>query len=117
MVLILVRHGKSLWNKQNRFTGFKDIELCDDGIVEAKNCASIIKRKGLIIDHCFTSDLKRAIHTSEIIKEENYGHYSIVKSKFLKERDYGELTGLNKNQVKEIYGEKQVQKWRRSYFN
>ena len=117
MVLILVRHGKSLWNKQNKFTGFEDIDLCDDGIVEAKNCASIIKQKGLRIDHCFCSDLKRAIHTSEIIKQENFGHYSILKSKCLRERDYGELTGLNKNQVKETYGDKQVHKWRRSYFD
>ena len=108
MVLILVRHGKSLWNKQNKFTGFKDIDLCDDGIIEAKKCAKIIKLKGINIDHCFTSDLIRTVNTASIIKNELYENFSIVKSQSLRERDYGDLTGLNKNEVKVKYGEKQV---------
>ena len=117
MVLILVRHGKSLWNKQNKFTGFKDIDLCDDGIIEAKKCAKIIKLKGINIDHCFTSDLIRTVNTASIIKNELYENFSIVKSQSLRERDYGDLTGLNKNEVKVKYGEKQVFKWRRSYYD
>jgi len=117
MVLILVRHGKSLWNKENRFTGFEDIDICEEGINEAIHCGNLIKQKNINIDYCFTSDLIRTINTANIIKEQLNNNYNIIQSKHLRERDYGDLTGLNKDEVKEKYGEKQVHKWRRSYYD
>ena len=117
MVLILVRHGNSLWNKQNKFTGFKDIDLSDEGKREAIKCAKIIKSKGINIDYCFTSDLSRTINTASIIKNELSSNFNTIKSSSLRENDYGDLTGLNKNEIKLKYGENQLFKWRRSYYD
>jgi bisphosphoglycerate-dependent phosphoglycerate mutase len=117
MVLILVRHGKSLWNLENRFTGFKDIGLCDEGVIEAQNCAKIIQNKKIKIDICYSSDLIRTIETSTIIKTNLKQDYPLNTSINLRERDYGDLTGQNKDNIKEIYGEKQLKKWRRSYYD
>ena len=119
MSLTVVRHGESVWNKQNLFTGFKDVELSEDGIKEAKACADEIKSSctGMKYDAAFTSNLQRAYTTCEIIKSElDYYDidFPIVKLPSLNERDYGDLTGLNKKDTAEKYGEEQVQLWRRS---
>ena len=119
MSLTIVRHGESVWNKQNLFTGFKDVELSEDGIIEAKECANEIKSNcvGMRYDAAFTSNLQRAYKTCEIIKSElDYYDidFPIVKLSNLNERDYGDLTGLNKKDTAEKYGEEQVQLWRRS---
>ena len=109
MQLTIIRHGQSQWNKLNLFTGFKDIDLTDEGIIEAKNCINNEK-----FDIAFTSNLKRAYKTCEIIKDETNQDYSIIKNESLNERDYGDLTGKNKLETIKIYGEDQVQLWRRS---
>lgn len=117
MVLFLIRHGKSLWNKENRFTGKTDIDLCEEGINEAKNCAKEIFNEVSFVDACFTSDLLRAKNTANIIKEELNMDFEITNSRDLDERDYGDLTGENKDTMIEKYGEEQIRKWRRSYFD
>ena len=120
--LILLRHGQSKWNLENRFTGWKDIDLSDKGILEAKESGKLIKNKEIMIDCVYTSNLKRAINTAHYaMKEAGYKHLfkndnliSISHSS-INERDYGDLTGLNKNQTAEKYGKEQVQIWRRSF--
>ena len=119
MSLTIVRHGESVWNKQNLFTGFKDVELSDEGIKEAKECAIEIKSNshGMVYHAAFTSNLQRAYKTCEIIKSELDNKdidFSIKRLENLNERDYGDLTGLNKKETAEKYGEEQVQLWRRS---
>ena len=116
MVLIVLRHGQSIWNKENRFTGWEDVPLSNDGIEEAKIAGDILKKYK--IDCIFTSDLKRTIQTSDIIQDE-IGQYTanIFTTAALKERDYGDLTGKNKDELKELYGENQIKEWRRSYFS
>jgi enolase len=109
MQLTIIRHGQSQWNKLNLFTGSKDIDLTDEGIIEAKNCINNEK-----FDVAFTSNLKRAYKTCEIIKKETNQNYNIIKNDELNERDYGDLTGKNKSETIEIYGENQVKLWRRS---
>jgi len=120
--LILLRHGQSKWNLENRFTGWEDIDLSDKGILEAKESGKLIKNKEIMIDCVYTSNLKRAINTAHYaMKEAGYKHLfkndnliSISHSS-INERDYGDLTGLNKNQTAEKYGKEQVQIWRRSF--
>jgi 2,3-bisphosphoglycerate-dependent phosphoglycerate mutase len=114
MVLIVVRHGQSLWNSLNKFTGFIDIDLSDNGINEAKKVGKFLKNYNF--DYCYTSDLKRAINTAKIIKNELNQNYNILEYSELKERDYGDLTGKNKDEIKEEFGEEQLKKWRRSYY-
>ena len=120
--LVLLRHGQSQWNLENRFTGWKDIELSEDGILEAKESGRFIKEKKIPIDIVYTSGLKRAIDTAIIaMKEANYDHLFnndeliIIKNIAVNERDYGDLTGLNKQETAEKYGKEQVHIWRRSY--
>ncbi len=114
--LILVRHGQSLWNKERRFTGFADIELSEKGKLEAKNAGNLIKKLGIDFDACFSSKLKRATNTLNIILETlNKNNLEISKSWELNERHYGGLTGLNKDDTIKKYGEKQVLIWRRSF--
>ena len=112
MKLTIVRHGQSEWNKKNLFTGFKDIELTEEGIMEAKECKSQMDSEKY--DIAFTSKLKRAYNTCEIIKEELKQDFPIIYNSSLNERDYGDLTGKNKKEMVEIYSEKQVHLWRRS---
>jgi enolase len=114
MVLIVVRHGQSLWNSLNKFTGFVDIDLSENGINEAKKVGKFLKDYNF--DYCYTSDLKRAINTAKIIKKELNQNYDILEFSELKERDYGNLTGKNKDEIKKEYGEEQLKKWRRSYY-
>ena len=120
--LVLLRHGQSQWNLENRFTGWKDIELSENGILEAKESGRLIKEKKIPIDIVYSSGLKRAIDTATIaMKEANYDHLFnngeliIIKNIAVNERDYGDLTGLNKQETAEKYGKEQVHIWRRSY--
>ena len=109
MKLTIIRHGQSEWNKLNLFTGFKDVDLSDEGVIEAKQCLTNEK-----YDIAFTSNLKRAYKTCEIIKEETKQNFNIIYDEALNERDYGDLTGNNKIQIAKKFGEEQVQLWRRS---
>ncbi|ANF17062.1 phosphoglyceromutase [Buchnera aphidicola (Schlechtendalia chinensis)] len=114
--LILMRHGESKWNKLNKFTGWKDIDLSETGISEAKECAKLLKSKEFNFNYAYTSVLKRSIHTMwTIIKHLNQSWIPIKKSWHLNERHYGSLQGLNKDDVIKEYGNEQVQKWRRGF--
>ena len=113
--LVLVRHGQSMWNFENKFTGWTDVELSPKGIAEAKEAGKVLKEKGFSFDLAFTSVLKRAEDTlGYILKEINEENIEIKRSWKLNERHYGALQGLNKEETKEKYGEKQVLLWRRS---
>ena len=113
--LVLVRHGQSMWNLENRFTGWTDVELSEQGIKEAKEAGKVLKEKGFSFDVAYTSVLKRANDTLEYILEElGEQDIPVKKSWRLNERHYGALQGLNKDETKEKYGEEQVLLWRRS---
>ena len=114
--LVLVRHGQSDWNLKNLFTGWKDPDLSPKGIEEAKSAGQRLKAKGLKFDLCFTSALTRAQHTLKLILNE-LGQTGLpeTRDQALNERDYGELTGLNKDDARKKFGEEQVLVWRRSY--
>ena len=114
--LILVRHGQSLWNKERRFTGWADIDLTENGKLEAKQAGELIKKLNIQFDAYFTSNLKRAINSLIIIlKILDKTNVDIIKANELNERHYGGLTSLIKDEIKEKYGNKQVQIWRRSF--
>ena len=113
--LVLVRHGQSVWNLENKFTGWTDVELSKQGILEAKEAGKILKEKGFRFDLAFTSVLKRAEDTlGYILKEMGEENIEIRRSWKLNERHYGALQGLNKDETREKYGAKQVLLWRRS---
>lgn len=113
---VLVRHGESVWNKENLFTGWTDVELSENGLIEAKEAGGLLKAAGFDFDTCYTSYLKRAIHTLNIILDEmDRAWLPVVKSWKLNERHYGALQGLNKAETAEKYGEEQVKIWRRSF--
>ena len=113
--LVLVRHGQSMWNLENRFTGWTDVELSEQGIKEAKEAGKILKEKGFNFDVAYTSVLKRANDTLKYILEElGEENIPVKKSWRLNERHYGALQGLNKDETKEKYGAEQVLLWRRS---
>uniref|UniRef100_A0A451DFG1 2,3-bisphosphoglycerate-dependent phosphoglycerate mutase n=1 Tax=Buchnera aphidicola (Cinara pseudotsugae) TaxID=2518978 RepID=A0A451DFG1_9GAMM len=115
--IVLMRHGESQWNKLNKFTGWKDVSLSEKGRKEAQNAAEILKKNKFKFDIAYTSVLKRAIHTLWIVlKKLNYIWIPVHKSWKLNERNYGSLEGLNKDEVINQYGHKQVQLWRRSFF-
>lgn len=112
--LVIVRHGQSLWNKENKFTGWIDIDLSAKGIEEARTAGQ--KLKDFRFDVAFTSDLKRAQHTLDLILEEiDQQDIPVFKDKALNERMYGDLQGMNKDVARERFGEEQVHIWRRSY--
>ena len=120
--LILLRHGQSKWNLENRFTGWKDVPLTDKGREEAKNAGKIMLKNGITIDIIFSSVLQRANKTAELaISEMNIpklwdnNYLKIIKDQSLNERDYGDLVGLNKDETAKQYGKDQVHIWRRSY--
>lgn len=114
--LVLLRHGESQWNQENRFTGWTDVELSHKGRSEAKQAGKILKAKGFQFDFSYTSMLKRAIHTLWMVLDElNQAWIPVEKSWYLNERHYGALQGLNKTETAKKYGEEQVQQWRRSY--
>ncbi len=116
--LVLLRHGQSVWNLANRFTGFTDVELTDEGRKEALNAGKLLKSGNIDFDQVFTSTQKRANETAEIALNE-MGRKDLFDSMIyhddLRERDYGDLTGLNKDETREKYGAEQVHIWRRSY--
>ena len=113
--LVLVRHGQSMWNLENRFTGWTDVELSEQGIKEAKEAGKVLKEKGFSFDVAYTSVLKRANDTLRYILEElGEQDIPVKKSWRLNERHYGALQGLNKDETREKYGEEQVLLWRRS---
>ena len=119
--ILLIRHGQSEWNKLNLFTGFKNIELSEQGIDEANKAGQNFKNLNIKFDIVFTSELKRAQETAKIILknldqwDHLYGEEKIISDIKLNERDYGDLTGLNKKETADKFGEEQVHKWRRGY--
>ena len=120
--LILLRHGQSQWNLENRFTGWEDVPLTEQGIAEAKVAGQLMKKNKVHIDVIFSSVLQRATKTAELaIKEMNLeqfwsdGQLLMTKDQSLNERDYGDLVGLNKEETANKYGKEQVRIWRRSY--
>jgi 2,3-bisphosphoglycerate-dependent phosphoglycerate mutase len=113
--LILIRHGQSIWNAENRFTGWVDVDLSEQGILEAKNSGKLIKNLNINIDVSYTSFLKRAINTLTVILEENNLELELNTSWEINERHYGSLTGLNKEETKKRIGEDQFKKYRRSW--
>jgi len=114
--LVLLRHGESQWNLENRFTGWTDVDLTPKGELEAKSAGVVLKENGFNFDFVYTSVLKRAIRTMEIcLSEMKINNIPIKYSWRLNERHYGALQGLNKSETAEKYGDEQVLKWRRSY--
>src|SRR5215510_3250304 len=115
-VLVLVRHGESEWNKLNLFTGWKDPDLSEKGVAEAHKAGQLLKAQGLHFDIAFTSVLKRAQRTLDIMLAElGQPGLTIYRDQRLNERDYGDLSGLNKDEARKRWGEKQVHIWRRSF--
>jgi len=116
MKLVLIRHGESVWNKENLFTGWTDVDLSDTGRAEAAQGGDTLRENGFDFDVCYTSYLKRAIHTLNIVLERLDREWlPVVKSWKLNERHYGALQGLNKAETAAKYGEDQVKIWRRSF--
>ena len=114
--LVLLRHGESTWNKENKFTGWVDVDLTEKGIAEAKKAAGLLKKEDITFNVAYTSVLKRAIRTLWIVLEEmDLMWIPVYNSWRLNERHYGALQGLNKSEMAAKYGEKQVLIWRRSY--
>jgi 2,3-bisphosphoglycerate-dependent phosphoglycerate mutase len=114
--LVLVRHGQSTWNLENRFTGWTDVDLTELGISEARSGGKLLKEGGYEFDIAYTSVLKRAIKTLNIIQEEmGLEWIPVIRAWQLNERHYGSLQGLNKAEMAEKFGEAQVKIWRRSY--
>jgi 2,3-bisphosphoglycerate-dependent phosphoglycerate mutase len=115
-LLVLVRHGESEWNKLNLFTGWKDPALTEKGVAEAKRAGQALKAAGLGFDIAFTSELSRAQHTLTLLLAElGQRELPTTRNIALNERDYGELSGLNKDEARAKFGEAQVLIWRRSY--
>jgi len=115
-LLVLVRHGQSDWNLKNLFTGWKDPDLTEKGQAEAKAAGQRLKALGLNFDVAFTSALTRAQHTCRLILNElNQNDLKTIREQALNERDYGDLSGLNKDDARAKWGEEQVHVWRRSY--
>jgi len=115
-LLVLVRHGQSDWNLKNLFTGWRDVDLTEQGVKEAREAGRKLKAQGLKFDVAFTSALKRAQRTLDLMLEElGQTNLPIIRDQALNERDYGDLVGLNKDDARKKWGEEQVLKWRRSY--
>ena len=115
-LLVLVRHGQSEWNLKNLFTGWRDVDLTDKGVAEAQAAGRQLKALGLRFDVAYTSALVRAQRTMDVMLEE-LGQRSlpVIRDQALNERDYGDLSGLNKDDARKRWGEEQVHIWRRSY--
>ncbi len=114
--LILVRHGQSEWNQQNLFTGWRDPDLTERGVTEARNAGRALKAEGITFTIAFTSELMRAQKTCALLLEEQgQTDLQTIRNVALNERDYGDLSGLNKDDAREKWGEEQVHIWRRSF--
>ena len=115
-LLVLVRHGQSEWNLQNLFTGWRDIDITEQGVQEAREAGRKLKAQGLVFDIGFASALKRAQRSLDIILEEmGQKNIPVICNQALNERDYGDLSGLNKDDARKKWGAEQVHIWRRSY--
>jgi 2,3-bisphosphoglycerate-dependent phosphoglycerate mutase len=115
-LLVLARHGQSEWNLKNLFTGWKDVDLTEVGVAEARAAGRKLKAQGIVFDVGFTSDLKRAQRTMTLMLEEmGLPGIPVVQNIALNERDYGDLSGLNKDEARERWGAEKVHTWRRSY--
>ncbi len=115
-LLVLVRHGQSDWNLKNLFTGWRDVDLTDKGVTEAREAGRKLKAQGIKFDVAFTSALKRAQRTLDLMLTElGQTTIPVFKDQALNERDYGDLVGLNKDDARKKWGEEQVHIWRRSY--
>jgi 2,3-bisphosphoglycerate-dependent phosphoglycerate mutase len=114
-LLVLVRHGQSEWNLKNLFTGWRDVDLTEKGVTEAREAGRKLKAQGLTFDVAYTSALKRAQRTLDLMLEEMGQTIPVIKDLALNERDYGDLSGLNKDDARKKWGEEQVHIWRRSY--
>jgi 2,3-bisphosphoglycerate-dependent phosphoglycerate mutase len=115
-LLVLVRHGQSEWNLKNLFTGWRDVDLTEKGIEEARTAGRKLKAQGLQFDVAFTSALKRAQRTLDFILDElGQKNLPIIRDQALNERDYGDLVGMNKDDARKKWGDEQVLQWRRSY--
>ena len=115
-LLVLVRHGQSEWNLKNLFTGWKDVDLTEAGVAEARAAGRKLKSQGLVFDCAYTSALKRAQRTLDLMLQEmGQTGLPIVRDQALNERDYGDLVGMNKDDARRKWGEEQVHIWRRSY--
>jgi 2,3-bisphosphoglycerate-dependent phosphoglycerate mutase len=115
-ILVLVRHGQSEWNLKNLFTGWRDVDLTENGISEARAAGRRLKAQGLRFDVAFTSALVRAQRSLDLMLEEmEQKNIAVLKDQALNERDYGDLSGLNKDDARKKWGEEQVHVWRRSY--
>src|SRR5246500_3727100 len=115
-LLVLVRHGQSEWNLKNLFTGWRDVDLTEQGVTEAREAGRKLKAQVLTFDIAYTSALKRAQRTLGLMLEElGQTKIPIIKDQALNERDYGDLSGLNKDDARKKWGEEQVHIWRRSY--
>jgi len=116
MKIVLLRHGESVWNKENRFTGWTDVDLSEKGLQEAKNAGRLLREAGFEFDMAYTSVLKRAIRTLWMTLDElDQMWIPVIRDWHLNERHYGALQGLNKAETAEKYGDEQVLVWRRSY--
>ena len=113
--LIILRHGESEWNKLNLFTGWEDVSLTDQGKIEAKLAAFAIQNLKVDVNHAYTSALKRASKTLEIVLNVLKKDIPIISDQALNERNYGSLTGMNKDEARNKWGDEQVKLWRRSY--
>ena len=114
--LILVRHGQSEWNQQNLFTGWRDPDLTERGVTEARNAGRALKAEGITFTIAFTSELMRAQKTCALLlQEQGQSDLQTIRNVALNERDYGDLSGLNKDDAREKWGEEQVHIWRRSF--
>src|SRR5579863_1896207 len=115
-LLVLVRHGQSEWNLKNLFTGWRDVDLTESGISEARAAGRRLKAQGLRFDIAFTSALVRAQRSLDLMLEEmGQTNIAVLRDQALNERDYGDLVGLNKDDARKKWGEEQVRVWRRSY--
>jgi 2,3-bisphosphoglycerate-dependent phosphoglycerate mutase len=115
-LLVLVRHGQSEWNLKNLFTGWRDVDLTEQGVQEAQKAGRALKAQGINFDIAFTSALKRAQRTLDIILDEmGQTKIPVIRNHALNERDYGDLSGLNKDDARKKWGEEQVHIWRRSF--
>jgi 2,3-bisphosphoglycerate-dependent phosphoglycerate mutase len=116
MKLVLLRHGESEWNQKNLFTGWTDVDLTETGVAEAQTAGMMLRKNEFDFDICYTSYLKRAIHTLNIVlKELDREWLPVIKAWQLNERHYGALQGLNKTETAQKYGDAQVKIWRRSF--
>tara|TARA_B100000963_G_scaffold239366_1_gene209400 strand:- start:1424 stop:2035 length:612 start_codon:yes stop_codon:yes gene_type:complete len=115
-ILVLVRHGQSIWNEKNLFTGWRDVGLTEKGIQEAKTAGALLKEYNISFNVMFTSSLERAKKTGGIILDYiGQENINTISNSALNERNYGDLTGMNKDEARKNFGESQVQIWRRSY--